>query len=238
MPLPRVSGHGLSLAYREWNAEAPGEPLVLLHGITGSSADWEVTVRGVRRRVVAFDARGHGESDWDPEGAYAGDHHFADVVTALDALGIRRCALGGFSMGGGVAMLVAAALPERVSSAIVIDTYPGPEMTVGSRRIAGWVSRYADHGAWFDPVIARHFRDQLEAGDARRLDLWPLWDALSCPVLLVRGALSDVLPAATADEMLSRQPRAELATVAGVSHPVPFTRPAELAASMSAFLAR
>jgi pimeloyl-ACP methyl ester carboxylesterase len=55
----RVPGAGLSLAYREWNADADGEPLVLLHGITGSSADWEATARRIpNRRIIAFDARG------------------------------------------------------------------------------------------------------------------------------------------------------------------------------------
>src|SRR5450830_1885447 len=96
----RVAGDGLMLAFREWNRDAPGEPLVLLHGIAGSSADWEATVRHLgQRRVIAFDARGHGGSDWDPGEAYGGDQHFSDVATALDALDIDRCTVIGFSMG-------------------------------------------------------------------------------------------------------------------------------------------
>ena len=238
MTLQRVPGHGLTLAYREWNAGAPGEPLILLHGITGSSADWDATARNLDgRRIIAFDARGHGESDWDPGEAYAGDHHFADVATAMDALGIERCELAGYSMGGGVAILVAAALPERISRVTAIDTYPDPEMTPGSRRIAGWVARYAESGAWFDPAIARHFREQLEAGSAARLDLWPMWDALEVPALVVRGAQSDVLPAHVADEMVARQPRSRLVTIAGVSHPIPFVRPRQLAESLMEFAA-
>jgi pimeloyl-ACP methyl ester carboxylesterase len=235
--LPRTAGHGLSLAYREWNAGAAGDPLVLLHGITGSSADWSLVVRHLGgRRIIALDARGHGESDWDPDGAYAGDHHFADVATALDALSIERCSLAGFSMGGGVAMLAAAALAERVSGVAVIDTYPHPEMTQGSRRIASWIAEYADRaGAWFDPAIARHFRDQLAAGTAERIDLWPMWEALECPALVVRGELSDVLPPEAAAEMLVRQPRASLITIDGVSHAIPYRRPGELARALEDF---
>jgi pimeloyl-ACP methyl ester carboxylesterase len=237
--LPRVSGHGLALAYREWNAEAPGEPLVLLHGITGSSADWKRVVAHlpVTQRIIALDARGHGESDWDPEAAYAGDQHFADLACALDGLGIARCNLAGYSMGGGVAMILAAAMPERVAGVAVVDTYPNPEMSGGSRRIAEWIAGYASGGAWFDPAIARHFREQLEAGTAARLDLWPMWEAIDCPTLLVRGALSDVLPGSLAGEMVRRQPRARLASVPGVAHPIPFLAPRVLAEELERFFA-
>lgn len=232
----RVAGDGLMLAFREWNRDAPGEPLVLLHGIAGSSADWEATVRHLgQRRVIAFDARGHGGSDWDPGEAYGGDQHFSDVATALDALGVERCTLAGFSMGGGVAIIVAAALPERVSGVVVVDTYPQPQMTPGSRRIAGWVSRFSEANPGFDPAIARHFRDQLAAGDARRLDLWPMWESLECPALIVRGESSDVLPLEVATEMLQRQPAASLVTVAGVAHGVPYARPQELADAITSF---
>jgi pimeloyl-ACP methyl ester carboxylesterase len=138
-------------------------------------------------------------------------------------------------MGGGVGMLVAAGIPERVAGLIVIDTYPHPEMTEGSRRIAAWISSCAESGTWFDPAIARQFRDMLEAGSERRLDLWPMWEAIECPALVVRGGHSDVLTANGAAEMIARQPRAELVTVPGVSHPIPFQKPRDLAALFRAF---
>ena len=244
----RVSGDGLLLAYREWGGgEGHESPLVLLHGLTGRGADWEPVVRQLApsRRMIALDARGHGDSDWAEDAAYAGDAHFADVATALDALGIARCTLVGYSMGGSVAILVAGALPERVERLVVVDAYPAPEMTPGSRRIAEIVAhlygrthdahqppdsgRGWDQWSSFDPAIARKMAEELEAGDARRLDLWPLWEALGCPVLLVRGEHSDVLPAPLAAEMLVRQPRARLATVRGAAHDIPFTHARELA---------
>ncbi len=190
------------------------------------------------RPSVALDARGHGQSDWDPGEEYGGDQHFADIATALADLEIERCVLVGFSMGAGVAMLTAACLPERVSGLVVIDAYPHAEMTPGSRRIAGWLSTYADNAAaWFDPAIARHFRDQLAAGRDARLDLMPMWEAVECPALIVRGAESDVLPAEVAGEMLTRQPRAHLVNIPGVTHGIPFARPAQLASAIMDFVA-
>ena len=244
----RVSGDGLLLAYREWGGgQRHASPLVLLHGLTGRAIDWEPVARplALKRRVIALDARGHGGSDWAPDAAYAGDAHFADVATALDALGIGRCTLAGYSMGGSVAILVAGALQERVDRLVVVDSYPAPDMTPGSRRIAEVVAalygavadahsladrgRRSERRPSFDPAIARKIAEELEAGDARRLDLWLMWETLRCPVLLVRGEHSDVLPAPLAAEMLARQPRARLAIVRGAAHQIPFSHPGELA---------
>ena len=229
-PAQRVSGAGLVLACREWNRDAPGLPIVLLHGITGSSSDWQATVPLLgERRVIAFDARGHGQSEWDPAEAYAVDMHFADLATALDDLGIERCVLAGFSMGGGIAILTAAALPGRVAALAVIDAYPHPTQSPGSASIARWVSTTAHVTRRFDPAISRHFRELLEAGLETRADLRPLWQAVACPTVVVRGAESHVLPAATADDMFNLLPHARLETIPGVAHGIPFARPAELA---------
>ena len=229
-PIQRVPGAGLNLAWREWNARAPGDPIVLLHGITGSSNDWHSMASLLDgRRVIAFDARGHGESDWDPGEAYAVDMHFADVATALAELEIERCILAGFSMGGGVAMLAAAALPERVAALAVIDAYPHPEQTPGSARIARWVSMSAGETRHFDPAISRHFRELLEAGIATRADLRTMWEAVTCPTVVVRGGASEVLPAEMAAEMIAALPHAQLKTIEGVGHGIPHAKPRELA---------
>lgn len=232
----RISGSGLELAYREWNRDANGLPLFLLHGITGASADWHRVVQHMpARRIIALDARGHGRSDWAFDAAYGGDQHFADVSCALANLGIERCAIAGYSMGGGVAIMAAAAIPERVAGVVVIDAYPHPVMSPGSSRIARWVSRF-DGPPRFDPAIARQFQDQLAEGREARLDLWSLWEAIECPVLVVRGAQSDVLTASSAGEMLSRLPGSRLVTIDDVSHPIPFVRPRELAAVLETFV--
>lgn len=234
-------GDGLRLRCHEWgqgNRGAP--PIVLLHGITGCGRDWQpVAVRlAETRRVIAFDARGHGESDWSPEEAYAPDHHFADLATALDALDVERCVVVGFSMGGAVATIYAAARPDRVAALVIVDAYPAPELSAGSRRIAEFLATiYAQDArmlpAGFDPAIARRMREDLAAGAERRLDLWPLWEAAGCPALVVRGAESDVLTAQMAAEMLRRRAGARLVTVAAVGHQVPSRRPRELAEALS-----
>lgn len=231
----RVRGAGLELAYREWNIRASGLPVVLLHGITASSADWSGVAAALPgRRLIALDARGHGASDWAADEAYQVDMHFADVAMALDDLGIQRCVLVGYSMGGGSAIVGAACLPERVARLVVVDAYPFAEQSPGSARIARWVSAAAPETRTFDPAISRRFRELLDAGVSTRADLTPFWMEIACPVTVVRGSLSRVLPEATAQRMVAMLPHAELVTIDGVAHGVPYHRPRELAAVIAA----
>ncbi len=65
-----------------------------------------------------------------------------------------------------------------------------------------------------DPAIGRSFVKQPR----NEVVLWPVWDMVRCPVLLLRGAESALLPAAVAEEMTRRGPRAALVTVAGAGH--------------------
>ena len=71
-------------------------------------------------RVLAFDARGRGQSD-KPDAGYTLDDHAADLIGALDALGLARVLLGGHSFGGLLTYYLAANHPERVERAVVLD---------------------------------------------------------------------------------------------------------------------
>jgi len=71
-------------------------------------------------------------------------------------------------------------------------------------------------GRWrlgYDPGIAVPFRAQ-----AAPVDLWPLWDAVRCPTLVLRGADSDLLSARTAEAMAARGPRPRIVEIPGVGH--------------------
>ena len=70
--------------------------------------------------MLSFDLRGRGLSD-KPDAGYTMDDHAADLLGALDALGLERVVLGGHSFGGLLTLYVAANAPERVERAIVLD---------------------------------------------------------------------------------------------------------------------
>jgi pimeloyl-ACP methyl ester carboxylesterase len=78
-----------------------------------------------------------------------------------------------------------------------------------------WVRDGARWRVHYDPRIAEPFAN---AGGSGPLSLWPLYDAVACPTLLIRGAGSDLLDRATAHDMTRRGPRARLIEFAGVGH--------------------
>ncbi|MGH8713029.1 MAG: alpha/beta fold hydrolase, partial [Casimicrobiaceae bacterium] len=89
-------------------------------------------------------------------------------------------------------------------------------------------------GSWrlkYDPGIALPFRAQAAQGG----DVWPLWDAITCPTLLLRGAESDLLSSSTAAAMRTRGPKARLVEFAGVGH-APMLLDAEQIAPVAEFL--
>jgi pimeloyl-ACP methyl ester carboxylesterase len=114
-----------------------GPTLVLLHGLSDSGLCWPDAVRRWRDeyRIVAPDARGHGESPrFDPvtSGSNRFDDMVADVVTLLEALaseGGEATLLIGHSMGAGVAGAVLSARPDLVRAGVLEDppwfTIPG-----------------------------------------------------------------------------------------------------------------
>jgi 3-oxoadipate enol-lactonase len=110
----------LRLAYQVWGSPG-GEPLVLLHALGESAADWDAVAPAFaqHRRVYAPDLRGHGKSDWP--GEYSVELMAADVLDFLDALQLDRVELIGHSMGGLVAYLLAGDHPQRVSRLILED---------------------------------------------------------------------------------------------------------------------
>ena len=76
--------------------------------------------------------------------------------------------------------------------------------------------QHAD-GTWgmsYDPGIGAAFRK----GPVQDINLWPYWDTITCPTLVLRGAESDLLLRQTAEEMRTRGPRAKVVEFAGIGH--------------------
>lgn len=106
---------------------------------------------------------------------------------------------------------------------------------VGWRRLTETSVRLRADGRWimrYDPRIADNFRAQAAGGD---IDLWPIYERISCPTLVIRGERSDLLSRATLDEMTRRGPRARALEIAGVGHAPMFFDAAQIEAA-SAFL--
>ena len=105
-----------------------GPPLVLLHGFTGSVRSWDQLRASLAAAstIIAIDLPGHGQSSSpaDPQ-RYALARFSGDLARFLDALGVDRVCLLGYSMGGRAAMRFALANPQRVQGLVLESTSPG-----------------------------------------------------------------------------------------------------------------
>ena len=101
-----------------------GPPLLLLHGLYGSSSNWRRIAKSLSdaHRVISVDLRNHGASPWAATMSYA--EMAADVVALTTRLGFDAPAVLGHSMGGKVAMTMALGEPSSVGRLIVVDIAP------------------------------------------------------------------------------------------------------------------
>ena len=94
----------------------------------------------------------------------------------------------------------------------------GPHSDAEWRFLTEVVMRKNPDGSFrvhYDPKLAEPFRATLPEKD---LELWPLWDAVRCPTLVVRGAQSDLLTRETCEKMAGRGPKAKVVELAGIGH--------------------
>src|SRR6476660_9785706 len=121
--MPSFQSDGVRIAY--WD-EGEGEPILLVHGFASNVATnwidpgWVSTLMASGRRVIAFDNRGHGQSEklYDPE-RYGAPIMAEDARRLLDHLGIERADVMGYSMGARISAFLVLNHPARVRSAIL-----------------------------------------------------------------------------------------------------------------------
>ena len=126
--LQEFSSDGVRIAYIDVAPEGSdlGEPILLIHGFASShrinwiNPRWVDTLSKAGRRVIAFDNRGHGQSEklYDPAG-YHSDVMARDAANLLDRLSIARADVMGYSMGARIGCFLALAEARRVRSLVL-----------------------------------------------------------------------------------------------------------------------
>ena len=143
--------NGLRLLCRQWG-QPQATPIVLLHGLRGFSGTWRSLAAELsdRYRLIAFDQRGRGESDWDPQHNYYTDAYLSDLEGVVDQLRLERFVLLGHSMGGTTSYVYAHRYPERLLGLVIEDIAPGSSATGdGARRIVAEMQALpASFGSW------------------------------------------------------------------------------------------
>jgi pimeloyl-ACP methyl ester carboxylesterase len=243
-----------------------GPPVAILHGLFGSARNWTSIARrlAARHRVIAFDLRNHGSSPWAPAMDYC--EMAADVLSSLDALGCRRAALIGHSMGGKAAMIAALADPETVDRLVVVDIAPVPypvhhqglvramralELSQIGRRadadrlLAESVPDAGERGFLlqnlvFEAAPEPHWRINLEAIDRAMPALAefpaPPVAVYEGPTLFIAGARSDYVLPEYEPEIRRLFPRARVVRIADAGHWVHAEQPREFLEIVEPFL--
>lgn len=125
MSIRHFIGDGVNLVADEYGQ--PDEvPVLMLHGGGQSRSAWRRAARQLAEsgyHCLALDMRGHGESDWAPDGDYSFARYAEDLAAVIRALG-RQCVLVGASHGGHSALVAAATHPELVRALALADVTP------------------------------------------------------------------------------------------------------------------
>jgi pimeloyl-ACP methyl ester carboxylesterase len=140
-----IPGSGVQLV-----ADAAGSvhaPTILfLHGSGQTRHSWDGAVKAAAKRgyrAVSLDLRGHGDSDWSPDGHYTLDHFVADTRQAINSIG-GRPVLVGASLGGIIGLMIGGAAPSILRALVLVDITPRVEVN-GAKEVMAFMDS-APHG--------------------------------------------------------------------------------------------
>lgn len=236
--MPRFDSEGVGIVYDDFGE---GRAMVLLHGFASHrkhewrGSGWDEALFDARRRFVAPDLRGHGESDKPTDSAaYGTDHNAADVIRLLDHLKLDRVDLMGFSMGARVAAHLLIHHEDRLRSVVLAGV--GERMFGPARDPRKMIDAMLaeDPGSIEDPLAAmfRAFADEAGA-DRKALALAtaapriPIaaadFAAVTIPVLVLAGSRDQLAgdPRPLADAI----PGARAVVISGAAHHATISSP-------------
>jgi pimeloyl-ACP methyl ester carboxylesterase len=237
--MPKIDRDGVKIHYE---VHGDGPPLILTHGYSSTSAMWQGQVEALskRHKLVVWDMRGHGQSDYpqDPK-AYNEALTVGDIAALLDEVGAQRAIVGGLSLGGYMSLAFHRAHPQRVSALLIIDTGPGfkkdDARDAWNKRALGTAERFEHEGLEVLKSasrerstvnhralgLARAARGMLTQRDASVIESLP---DIKVPSLVVVGA-DDTPFLAASDYMAAKIPGAKKVVIPAAGHAVNIDQP-------------
>ncbi|CAK4838211.1 unnamed protein product [Aphanomyces euteiches] len=215
-----IEFNGIVLAYED---QGNGEPLVLLHGLCGSSEYWDKVLPQLSEqyRVIAVDLRGHGQSGVSDE-PYPMELMAHDIAELLEKLHIPQAILFGHSLGGYVTLAFAEQYPEKLHAFSLVHSSGFPDDENGKANRDKGIAGISENG--IEPFIAgmtpklfapghietmkptvEHIRQigvatnpkgamNVLAGMRDRIDRNQVLADAAVPVLLIAGEADQIIP--------------------------------------------
>ncbi|QSR18288.1 alpha/beta fold hydrolase [Novosphingobium sp. KA1] len=275
----------LRLNYVDWgNAEAP--PLILQHGGRDHCRSWDWVAEELRRdwHVICPDLRGHGDSEWSPEGHYSMDAMVYDFAQLVHTLGHEKVTIVAHSLGGNVATRFTGLFPEKVDKLVNIEGL-GPPRHIRQQmeergvvvRMRQWIDdkrkaagrsprkyatrrdayeRMKEENSFLTDDQARHltihgtnrnedgtwswkfdnYVNVWSVADMPTSDVIDLWQAITCPILMLWGKNSFAQSPST-DGRIEHFPTARLIEYEDAGHWLHHDQFDRFMADVKAFLA-
>jgi 3-oxoadipate enol-lactonase len=263
--LPKLTVGGVRLHY---TMRGEGrETIVFMHGLLWSGAmfDAQVDALADRYRCVTFDFRGQGGSEVTRDG-YDMDTLAGDAAGLIEALALGPCHVAGLSMGGFIALRLAARRPDLVRSVILMETSADGEPPenvgryrmlaligrwLGFRLVAGRVmpimfgrtfltdtARAAERRLWRDRLVTND-RTGIQRAVAGVIERRPVVDelaAIGVPALVIVGDEDVATVPAKAERIAAGIRGAQLVVIPRAGHSSTIEQPAAVTAAIEAFL--
>ncbi|MEA2330573.1 MAG: 3-oxoadipate enol-lactonase [Thermoleophilaceae bacterium] len=255
-----ASVHSCSLHYE---VTGDGPPLVLIHGLGGSTVVWSELMPLVQDdwRVINVDLRGCGKTRETERAELSLERWASDLAAVLDAAAARRAVLVGHSLGINIALAYALMRPDDVGGLVLVNG----EAFIGrlGERLKGsidgirelgfesWVEeRWSKNPPLSEASIAAHpellprYRAMVEANDpddyvrvceaiSAAEDQRPFLSAVTAPAVVVAGELDDRMRPIVSRELADLLPNASYVEIPGIGHTAPFEAPEVVAEAVA-----
>ncbi|MBP6672063.1 MAG: alpha/beta fold hydrolase [Bacteroidetes bacterium] len=245
-------------------------PVIFIHGFPFSHKMWnfpggQVEALTATNRVVAYDLRGHGESEVGT-GHYAIELFVDDLFLLMDHLNIPKAVLCGLSMGGYIALRAVERNPDRIAGLVLADTKSEADSNEAKIKRANGIKFVQSNGMKYyaQDYVKIVFAPPAFEGKAEsvkmiqsivertaptaifgtllalagRTDTTNSLQNIKCPVLIMVGEKDNVTPVAASQIMKDKIPGAEMVIIPGAGHVSNMENPAEFNKHLTAFLAK
>ncbi len=264
--MPNLEVNGTSLYYEDTGPGSTGQTIAFMHGLLWSTEQFAPQVAALRDRYrcISWDHRGQGKSAADHRHCIGIELVWQDAVALLDRIAGGPVHLVGLSMGGFVAMRVAARSPERVRTLTLLETSADPEplenvrryrvlnavvRVVGAKLLAGKVAPIMLGKSVLADPARKPDVERFTAIMTARKDIWRATNGvvdragcydelakITAPTQVLVGDEDVATPRPKAERMVAAIAGAKLVTIPHAGHSSPVEEPTAVTAAIEGFL--
>ena len=260
----KIEVNNVSINYLVWNGDEPA--IILLHPNRTNSRVWDFVVNesSLKNKFIAWDARGHGLSEY-PKNGYLISNYIEDLEAFCKKLSLKEVILVGAATGGNIAILFASKFQDIVKAIVVADPGLSLDKKISSNvqdeisnsfefenlNIARDSMPFSD--LWSDEMKAHYSKHSFTLKENNKYqwlyyppgvrkteselenDIWDQID-IRCPTLILRGQSSDVFPEKNSRKLADMIDVSFERTIYGSNHRISQDQPQKMAHEIDFFL--